>query len=205
MSVGNTLILDDIKGISRRFRAASGDPLFKCFSSVLHRIESERERENRETKIHRRPFRRRCRPSPPSSATLVMVAFFVLNLLLFGMVSRGAIMLSSYARNNFMETNAMFLEFEDNIDNIAGGSSSVGDNAEGSQPLSEDEICDQVLGKRPGYSKGLGWGLKPKACKTTSASSSSTSCPHSKKRLNYKLNLMKLWNELTCKIEMTKR
>ncbi|KAA0067969.1 CACTA en-spm transposon protein [Cucumis melo var. makuwa] len=27
---------------------------------------------------------------------------------------------------------------------------------EGSQPLSEDEICDQVLGRRPGYSKGLG-------------------------------------------------
>ncbi|KAA0033162.1 CACTA en-spm transposon protein [Cucumis melo var. makuwa] len=28
---------------------------------------------------------------------------------------------------------------------------------EGSQPLSEDEIWDQVLGRRPGYSKGLGW------------------------------------------------
>ncbi|TYK03069.1 CACTA en-spm transposon protein [Cucumis melo var. makuwa] len=27
---------------------------------------------------------------------------------------------------------------------------------EGSQPFSEDEICDQVLGRRPGYSKGLG-------------------------------------------------
>ncbi|TYK02259.1 CACTA en-spm transposon protein [Cucumis melo var. makuwa] len=27
---------------------------------------------------------------------------------------------------------------------------------EGSQPLSGDEICDQVLGRRPGYSKGLG-------------------------------------------------
>ncbi|KAA0062997.1 CACTA en-spm transposon protein [Cucumis melo var. makuwa] len=27
---------------------------------------------------------------------------------------------------------------------------------EGNQPLSEDEICDQVLGRRPGYSKGLG-------------------------------------------------
>ncbi|KAA0035423.1 CACTA en-spm transposon protein [Cucumis melo var. makuwa] len=46
---------------------------------------------------------------------------------------------------------------------------------EGSQPLSEDEICDQVLGRRPGYSKGLGWGPKPKARRTTSASSSSTS------------------------------
>ncbi|KAA0032143.1 CACTA en-spm transposon protein [Cucumis melo var. makuwa] len=46
---------------------------------------------------------------------------------------------------------------------------------EGSQPLSEDKICDQVLGRRPGYSKGLGWGPKPKARRTTSASSSSTS------------------------------
>ncbi|KAA0066194.1 CACTA en-spm transposon protein [Cucumis melo var. makuwa] len=36
---------------------------------------------------------------------------------------------------------------------------------EGSQPLSEDEICDQVLGRRPGYSKGLGWGPKPKPAK----------------------------------------
>ncbi|KAA0041031.1 CACTA en-spm transposon protein [Cucumis melo var. makuwa] len=47
---------------------------------------------------------------------------------------------------------------------------------EGSQPLSEDEICDQVLGRRPGYSKGLGWGPKSKARRTASASSSSTSC-----------------------------
>ncbi|KAA0037143.1 zinc finger protein ZPR1-like protein [Cucumis melo var. makuwa] len=36
----------------------------------------------------------------------------------------------------------------------------------GSQPLSEDEICDQVLGRRPGYSKGLGWGPKLKARRT---------------------------------------
>ncbi|KAA0032287.1 CACTA en-spm transposon protein [Cucumis melo var. makuwa] len=43
---------------------------------------------------------------------------------------------------------------------------------EGIQPLSEDEICDQVLGRRPGYPKGLGWGPKPKARRTTSASSS---------------------------------
>uniref|UniRef100_A0A9I9EGI1 CACTA en-spm transposon protein n=1 Tax=Cucumis melo TaxID=3656 RepID=A0A9I9EGI1_CUCME len=36
----------------------------------------------------------------------------------------------SYARNNFLETDAMFLEFEDNLDNdLAGGSSSVGKNA----------------------------------------------------------------------------
>ncbi|TYK28737.1 zinc finger protein ZPR1-like protein [Cucumis melo var. makuwa] len=47
---------------------------------------------------------------------------------------------------------------------------------EGNQPLSGDEICDTVLGRRPGYSKGLSWGPKPKARKTTSASSSTTSC-----------------------------
>uniref|UniRef100_A0A9I9EGQ3 Cytochrome P450 CYP82D47-like n=1 Tax=Cucumis melo TaxID=3656 RepID=A0A9I9EGQ3_CUCME len=38
------------------------------------------------------------------------------------------IMSSSYPRNNFIETDAMFLEFEDDLDNIAGGSSFVGDN-----------------------------------------------------------------------------
>ncbi|TYK11183.1 CACTA en-spm transposon protein [Cucumis melo var. makuwa] len=61
----------------------------------------------------------------------------------------------------------------------------------GSQPLSEDEICDQVLGRRPCYSKGLGWGPKPKARRTTSASSSSTSCSQSTKKeieLQAKLN-----------------
>ncbi|KAA0057397.1 zinc finger protein ZPR1-like protein [Cucumis melo var. makuwa] len=50
---------------------------------------------------------------------------------------------------------------------------------EGSQPLSEGEICDQVLGRRPGYSKALGWGPKPKARRTASASSSLTSCSQS--------------------------
>ncbi|KAA0062763.1 gamma-aminobutyrate transaminase POP2 [Cucumis melo var. makuwa] len=39
------------------------------------------------------------------------------------------IMSSSYPRNNFLEMDAMFLEFEDDLDNIAGESSSVGDNA----------------------------------------------------------------------------
>ncbi|KAA0062626.1 uncharacterized protein E6C27_scaffold79G001360 [Cucumis melo var. makuwa] len=28
------------------------------------------------------------------------------------------------------------------------------------------EICETVLGRRPGYSKGLGWGPKPKSCKS---------------------------------------
>uniref|UniRef100_A0A9I9EEM4 Gamma-aminobutyrate transaminase POP2 n=1 Tax=Cucumis melo TaxID=3656 RepID=A0A9I9EEM4_CUCME len=34
----------------------------------------------------------------------------------------------SYRCNNFMETDDIFHEFEDNLDNIAGGSSCVGDN-----------------------------------------------------------------------------
>uniref|UniRef100_A0A9I9E7H4 CACTA en-spm transposon protein n=1 Tax=Cucumis melo TaxID=3656 RepID=A0A9I9E7H4_CUCME len=34
----------------------------------------------------------------------------------------------SYRRSNFMETDDMFLQFEEDLDNIAGGSSSVGDN-----------------------------------------------------------------------------
>ncbi|KAA0062931.1 uncharacterized protein E6C27_scaffold468G00250 [Cucumis melo var. makuwa] len=42
----------------------------------------------------------------------------------------------SYQRNNFLETDTMFLEFEDDLDNLAGGSSFVGDNAgSSSQPL----------------------------------------------------------------------
>ena len=35
------------------------------------------------------------------------------------------IMLSSYPRHNFLETDAMFLEFEDELDNFAGGLSST--------------------------------------------------------------------------------
>ncbi|KAA0046545.1 Transposase, Ptta/En/Spm, plant [Cucumis melo var. makuwa] len=34
---------------------------------------------------------------------------------------------------------------------------------EGSQSLFGDEICDQVLDRRPGYSNGLGWGPKLKS------------------------------------------
>ncbi|TYK10969.1 CACTA en-spm transposon protein [Cucumis melo var. makuwa] len=46
-------------------------------------------------------------------------------------------MSSSYPRNNFMEMDVMFLEFEDDLDNIVGGSSSMGDNTESSsqQPV----------------------------------------------------------------------
>ncbi|TYK27686.1 CACTA en-spm transposon protein [Cucumis melo var. makuwa] len=83
--------------------------------------------------------------------------------------------------------------------------SQVAEDVHGSQPLSKDEICDQVLGRRPGYLKGLGWGPKPKARRTASASSSSISYSQpQKKRLNYKLNFMKLWNGLKYKIEITK-
>ncbi|TYJ98333.1 CACTA en-spm transposon protein [Cucumis melo var. makuwa] len=70
---------------------------------------------------------------------------------------------------------------------------------EGSQPLSEDEICNQVLGRRSGYSKGLGWRPKPKARRTTSANSSSTSCSQSTQKeieLQAKLNEVLEWIEV---------
>ncbi|KAA0059631.1 CACTA en-spm transposon protein [Cucumis melo var. makuwa] len=38
----------------------------------------------------------------------------------------------SFPRTNFLETDAMFLEFTDNLDNLTGGSSSVGDNSKSS-------------------------------------------------------------------------
>ncbi|TYK14237.1 gamma-aminobutyrate transaminase POP2 [Cucumis melo var. makuwa] len=45
------------------------------------------------------------------------------------------IMSSSYPRNNFFETDAMFLEFADDSDNLTRGSSSMGDNSgSSSQP-----------------------------------------------------------------------
>jgi len=40
-----------------------------------------------------------------------------------------SIVIMSYRRSNFMETDDMFLQFEDDLDNnIAGGSLAVGDN-----------------------------------------------------------------------------
>ncbi|KAA0066543.1 CACTA en-spm transposon protein [Cucumis melo var. makuwa] len=71
--------------------------------------------------------------------------------------------------------------------------------SEGSQSLSKDEICDQVLDRRPGYSKGLGWGPKPKACRTTNTSSSSTSYSQSIEKeieLQAKLNEALEWIEV---------
>ncbi|KAA0032328.1 zinc finger protein ZPR1-like protein [Cucumis melo var. makuwa] len=73
---------------------------------------------------------------------------------------------------------------------------------EGSQPLSENEICDQVLGRRPGYSKGLGWRPKPKARRTTSVSSSSTSCSQS---IQKKIELQAKLNEALERIEVQDR
>ncbi|KAA0040881.1 CACTA en-spm transposon protein [Cucumis melo var. makuwa] len=72
----------------------------------------------------------------------------------------------------------------------------------GSQPLSEDEICDQVLGRRLGYSKGLGWGPKPKARRTTSARSSSTSCSQSRQN---EIELQAKLNEALERIEVQDR
>uniref|UniRef100_A0A9I9ECQ0 CACTA en-spm transposon protein n=1 Tax=Cucumis melo TaxID=3656 RepID=A0A9I9ECQ0_CUCME len=73
---------------------------------------------------------------------------------------------------------------------------------EGSQPLSEDEICDQVLGRRLGYSKGLGWGPKPKARRTASASSSSTSCSQSTEK---EIELQAKLHEVMERIEVQDR
>ncbi|KAA0047934.1 CACTA en-spm transposon protein [Cucumis melo var. makuwa] len=73
---------------------------------------------------------------------------------------------------------------------------------EGSQPLSKDEICDQVLGRRPGYSKGLGWRPKSKVCRTTSASSSSTSFSQS---IEKDIELQAKLNEALERIEVQDR
>ncbi|KAA0054913.1 CACTA en-spm transposon protein [Cucumis melo var. makuwa] len=67
---------------------------------------------------------------------------------------------------------------------------------EGSQSISWDEICEMMLGRRPGYSKGLGWRPKPKARKTTNASCSTMSCSQSTVSFNYRLSLIKLYNGL---------
>ncbi|KAA0063214.1 CACTA en-spm transposon protein [Cucumis melo var. makuwa] len=76
----------------------------------------------------------------------------------------------------------------------------------GSQPFSEDEICDQVLGRRPDYSKGLGWGPKPKAHRTTSASSSSTSCSQStQKEIELQAKLNEALEQIEVQVEITKR
>uniref|UniRef100_A0A9I9E5U5 Zinc finger protein ZPR1-like protein n=1 Tax=Cucumis melo TaxID=3656 RepID=A0A9I9E5U5_CUCME len=60
---------------------------------------------------------------------------------------------------------------------------------EGNQLRSGDEIWETMLGRRSGYSNGLGWGPKLKARKTTSASSSTTSCPQSTVELQLQAKL----------------
>ncbi|KAA0043347.1 cytochrome P450 CYP82D47-like [Cucumis melo var. makuwa] len=94
--------------------------------------------------------------------------------------------MSSFS-SGFEEIDAMFFEFGDEFNN-AEGSSSVDDTSKlqsqptpkGSQLLSGDEIYKTILGRRSSYSKGLGWGPKPKSRKS-SASSSLTSCSQSRK------------------------
>ncbi|KAA0055491.1 CACTA en-spm transposon protein [Cucumis melo var. makuwa] len=73
---------------------------------------------------------------------------------------------------------------------------------EGSQPLFGDEICDEVLGRQLGYSKGLGWGPKSKARKTMSGSSSTTSCPSSTQK---EIELQSKINEALEQIEVQDR
>ncbi|TYJ97764.1 gamma-aminobutyrate transaminase POP2 [Cucumis melo var. makuwa] len=106
--------------------------------------------------------------------------------------------------SSFNKMDVMFLKFVDDLDNPMGGSSSVDDNSgisqpsatptprrQGTQPLSRNEICETVLGRQPTYSKGLGWGPKPKAHKTASASNSTTSCSQSTVKLQLRVALDK--------------
>ncbi|TYK00236.1 CACTA en-spm transposon protein [Cucumis melo var. makuwa] len=360
MSIRNNGIPNAFLGIFQRRAIASGNPLYKRFSYVFHRTETERGKGGENHVEASVPSSLLLPPSIPSSLPS-LAAVLPPSVTL-------AIMSSSYRRNNFIETDAMFLEFEDDLDNMVGGSSSVGDNtvstlgvraprcnnwahsdddrpwsgeayfpihrslqlgdrsrlfvldfndqamnrfvehqmrttfkefradyhrhfkkyrhpkearanppnaleqsrankaarhkqpynhssgsksflqrqyelterkgewvdhvelfrethvraemfvsqatedahnqmlelqsqptSEGSQPLSEDEICDQVLDRRPGYSKGLGWGPKPKACRTTNTSSSSTSYSQSIEKeieLQAKLNEALEWIEV---------
>ena len=75
---------------------------------------------------------------------------------------------------------------------------------EGSQPLSRDEICETVLGTQPDYSKDLGWGPKLKARKTTSASSSTTSCPQSRVELRLHVKLDQAMQQIEKQIRNNK-
>ncbi|TYK29255.1 CACTA en-spm transposon protein [Cucumis melo var. makuwa] len=284
------------KGIPDATHTASGAASGKRGKGEERNVEAS-------TSVTRRsPFHRRCHPLslslavPPPSATLgyvgypaVMVASVVWRgyvgypAVMVASVVWRAIMSSSYPRNNFMETNAMFLEFEDDLDHIAGGSSSVGDNTgsssqqsltptptlrrrllsircsrplksseptitdiqkyelaerkgepvdrvelfwethvqagtfvsqavedahnqmlelqsqstlEGSQPLSDDQATQKASVEDPSQR------LAKRRVRTVRRHL--VRSPH-KKRLNYKLNLMKLWNGLKCKIKITKR
>uniref|UniRef100_A0A9I9EG35 CACTA en-spm transposon protein n=1 Tax=Cucumis melo TaxID=3656 RepID=A0A9I9EG35_CUCME len=118
MNVGNPSFPDAFLGISRRCATVLGNPLYNRFNSVKYKTETERGKGRGEplpssVVIVVAAFRcRRCRPSPPS-ATL---GFRVYDLELISKLNAGG-------------TDDMFLEFEDDLDNIAEGSSSMGDNS----------------------------------------------------------------------------
>ncbi|KAA0053771.1 CACTA en-spm transposon protein [Cucumis melo var. makuwa] len=76
---------------------------------------------------------------------------------------------------------------------------------EGSQPLFEDEICNQVLVDDQATQKALvGDPSRRPAERRVQAVRRHLVRSPQKKRLNYKLNFMKLWNGLKYKIEITK-
>ncbi|KAA0045294.1 CACTA en-spm transposon protein [Cucumis melo var. makuwa] len=76
---------------------------------------------------------------------------------------------------------------------------------EGSQPLFEDEICDQVWVDDQATQKALvGDPSRRPAERRVQAVRRHLVRSLQKKRLNYKLNFMKLWNGLKYKIEITK-
>ncbi|KAA0051370.1 uncharacterized protein E6C27_scaffold55G001040 [Cucumis melo var. makuwa] len=86
-----------------------------------------------------------------SQRTHVELGYKSLNMSLFG------ILLSLYPRNNFLETDAMFLEFANDLDNLTRGSSSVDDNLAwmSSQPPTK-ETC-MVLTLRVGALRCSQW------------------------------------------------
>ncbi|KAA0051768.1 CACTA en-spm transposon protein [Cucumis melo var. makuwa] len=110
MSVGNPLFPDAFLGISRRRATASRNLLYNCFSSVKYRTETERGKERRS-----KPRGKKRGDRSPSVDAVSPLSTTL------GCVGYPAVMMDD-----------MFLEFEDDLDNIAGGSSSVGDNAESS-------------------------------------------------------------------------
>ncbi|KAA0025379.1 CACTA en-spm transposon protein [Cucumis melo var. makuwa] len=71
-------------------------------------------------------------PSPLSLAAVYQFSYgslFVLNIFIVDLRWLScSYVIMSYRRSNFMEMDDMFLQFEDDLDNIAGGSSSVDDN-----------------------------------------------------------------------------
>ncbi|KAA0048547.1 CACTA en-spm transposon protein [Cucumis melo var. makuwa] len=73
--------------------------------------------------------------------------------------------------------------------NTSSSSKESQPTSDGSQPLSRDEICETVLGRRSGYSKDLGWGPKPKFRKMDSTRNATTLCSQSTVKLQ-------LWVEL---------